>query len=527
MRKSRKLALVASACVAMLALAITGTVGVLNVSATGGLSDNVTVILIDPPPGASMEVFTPDGLAPASLPVEAAALVTAAGTYTVETVDFVINPAVLDGTSTEADDVAAGELDGGEWVGVVDLATADLSSPVLVAALARISGGAARVPVTAYDEYDSVLVSVTVTDGSAVDTNDNNKPDADGLVANPSGTFFGTGASGGQVISFWRPLDTSIVRATPVLSQLLDTAGGSVFVDVTAPTLAELGVAFSMYNDGRLLVTLAGLPTDLLDGPAGVDPLAEFAAGVNPPLPAPQNIFALVNILLRNSVSAPDQWVALEQIPAGAPPVSLSMDGPGVAAHLTTLGAGAGVYGYTYNTTFAQDVSGNITDIGDQADWAEALSFALSRDLFQPGDDTVAATFALASVIFGSNGAPLTTTLGGGVGGSSDGGTCFIATAAYGTPLANDINVLRAVRDSYMLNNAVGAAFVDTYYRLSPPVADAVANNALLKAAVRTLLTPVVIVSSFVLAMPGASLLLLLGCAALTVSRIRRRMTRV
>ena len=110
-------------------------------------------------------------------------------------------------------------------------------------------------------------------------------------------------------------------------------------------------------------------------------------------------------------------------------------------------------------------------------------------------------------------------------GGSS--GNCLIATAAYGTPLADDINVLRAIRDRYMLNNAAGAAFVDTYYRLSPPVADAVANNALLKAAVRTLLAPVVIVGSFVLAMPGASLLLLVACAALAVSRIRRSMTRI
>ena len=116
-------------------------------------------------------------------------------------------------------------------------------------------------------------------------------------------------------------------------------------------------------------------------------------------------------------------------------------------------------------------------------------------------------------------------TLGpGGAGGSS--GSCFIATAAYGTPLAEDINTLRAVRDSLMLNNAVGAAFVDTYYRLSPPMADAVANNALLRAAVRTLLAPVVMVGSFVLAMPSAGLLLLFACVALAVSRIRRRMTR-
>lgn len=103
---------------------------------------------------------------------------------------------------------------------------------------------------------------------------------------------------------------------------------------------------------------------------------------------------------------------------------------------------------------------------------------------------------------------------------SSGGGgsSCFLATAAYGTPLADDLNVLRAVRDSYMLNNAVGAAFVDTYYRLSPPVADAVAKNALLKATVRTMLAPVVIASSFALAMPRAGLLLLIACLAFAVA---------
>ncbi len=42
-------------------------------------------------------------------------------------------------------------------------------------------------------------------------------------------------------------------------------------------------------------------------------------------------------------------------------------------------------------------------------------------------------------------------------GGSSRGG-CFVATAAYGTPLASEIDPLRIWRDGMLLDNALGTA---------------------------------------------------------------------
>ena len=62
---------------------------------------------------------------------------------------------------------------------------------------------------------------------------------------------------------------------------------------------------------------------------------------------------------------------------------------------------------------------------------------------------------------------------------------CFIATAAYGTPLHEDINVLREFRDEYMMPNPAGRAFVMTYYTLSPPIADVIRANEGLMALVR------------------------------------------
>jgi len=73
------------------------------------------------------------------------------------------------------------------------------------------------------------------------------------------------------------------------------------------------------------------------------------------------------------------------------------------------------------------------------------------------------------------------------------GGFCFIATAAYGTETASQLDILRDFRDQVLLKNAIGSRFVKAYYRLSPPVADFIARNDFLRAVVReALIDPVV-----------------------------------
>jgi hypothetical protein len=66
---------------------------------------------------------------------------------------------------------------------------------------------------------------------------------------------------------------------------------------------------------------------------------------------------------------------------------------------------------------------------------------------------------------------------------------CFIATAAYGTPLAREISVLRGVRDRYLESNALGRELVAAYYRFGPAAAEVVARHPWLQALVRTALT--------------------------------------
>jgi len=70
----------------------------------------------------------------------------------------------------------------------------------------------------------------------------------------------------------------------------------------------------------------------------------------------------------------------------------------------------------------------------------------------------------------------------------SPSGGCFIATAAYGTPTAEQIDVLREFRDVVLLESAAGSQFVALYYQLSPPVADFISGSSFLRTLVRELL---------------------------------------
>ena len=69
--------------------------------------------------------------------------------------------------------------------------------------------------------------------------------------------------------------------------------------------------------------------------------------------------------------------------------------------------------------------------------------------------------------------------------GGGGGGGCFIATAAYGSPIEPHVKLLSKFRDHYLLTNPVGRAFVNRYYKYSPPIVDLIADKDTLRAVVR------------------------------------------
>ncbi len=80
----------------------------------------------------------------------------------------------------------------------------------------------------------------------------------------------------------------------------------------------------------------------------------------------------------------------------------------------------------------------------------------------------------------------------GGGGTGSGGGGCFIATAAHGSAMAQDVRYLRAFRDEYLMTNAAGRKFVNLYYQFSPPVAEFIRKRDTLRTAARWMLSPLV-----------------------------------
>jgi DNA-binding beta-propeller fold protein YncE len=104
---------------------------------------------------------------------------------------------------------------------------------------------------------------------------------------------------------------------------------------------------------------------------------------------------------------------------------------------------------------------------------------------------------------------------------NASGGGCFIATAAWGSPMAEEVRALRDFRDRHLRTNAPGRVFVQAYEALSPPAARYIADKPALRALARGVLWPLVLSAKHP-ARAGA-LALLAGSIALLAARRRSR----
>jgi len=77
-----------------------------------------------------------------------------------------------------------------------------------------------------------------------------------------------------------------------------------------------------------------------------------------------------------------------------------------------------------------------------------------------------------------------------------NGGGCLIATAAYGTELAPQVQFLREIRDNTVMSTTSGTTFMtgfnQLYYSFSPTIADIERENPMFQEAVRAFITPMV-----------------------------------
>ncbi len=76
---------------------------------------------------------------------------------------------------------------------------------------------------------------------------------------------------------------------------------------------------------------------------------------------------------------------------------------------------------------------------------------------------------------------------------------CFVATAAYGSPFEEKIDVLRDFRDRVLVNSTLGRRFVEGYYACGERLAEPVARSAVLQRVVQVLLLPLIGIAKTVL----------------------------
>jgi subtilisin family serine protease len=127
--------------------------------------------------------------------------------------------------------------------------------------------------------------------------------------------------------------------------------------------------------------------------------------------------------------------------------------GKATPSFVHTVSAGALAYGNTYYWRVKYK-----DDSGNWSDWSSETIFTTMED---PG--------------------------GGGGGG---GGGCFIATAAFGSPLERHVRIFREFRDRYLLTNPAGRLFVKWYYRHSPKYAALISRHRTFRVTVRIILEP-------------------------------------
>jgi len=77
---------------------------------------------------------------------------------------------------------------------------------------------------------------------------------------------------------------------------------------------------------------------------------------------------------------------------------------------------------------------------------------------------------------------------------NSDGGGCLIATAAYGSEMAPQVQLLREIRDNQLMNTDSGVSFMtgfnELYYSFSPQIADMQRENPVFQEIVKIGITP-------------------------------------
>jgi hypothetical protein len=320
------------------------------------------------------------------------------------------------------------------------------------------------------------------------------------------------------------------------------------------------GVRFAARRTVTVTLTDPSNRSQVVDDGRMTDDAGTFYSTIplNPTTPDGKYLISVAASGISGSVTA--SFSVSRQARSGDPGViwvgtdsSVYAEGGRMIINLRTTKAAAGGKQYGLILRITSEATGSnyyfYDDASDSNEWIHQASRPFwtgvpdDRDMSIPQSNqpNIDITSTTPSGRFVLTGYFVDTTTGAQVGPSSQSGfvvqtktpagQCFIATAAFGTPLAPKVVVLRRFRDQTLLHTAIGRAFVAAYYRFSPPLARFISVHESVRSMVRVGLWPVILIAEVSLwghpILAGALLILLIlmfgAVARLLWLRMHRR----
>jgi YVTN family beta-propeller protein len=315
-----------------------------------------------------------------------------------------------------------------------------------------------------------------------------------GVTVNPQGTFVYVANSGNNSVSIIKTMDHSVITREDIH---LSTPWG-VAVN-PAGTIAYVtnfnSASVSLFDTGVNIVYSPNIGVG--SNPAGVALSSDgmFTYVVN----SSQGMVSVISNIT-NTVS---QQVQVGAIPyaLGSFTAPLGKTVPTVTSTIPENNAKDVSTGATIQATFSDDmnastingltffVSGGVTGAVAYSSAGRIATFKPFNPLIKNTTYTVTLTTDVRNIAGNSLASNYTWSFTTSEG--SD-GSCFIATAVYGSSDDVHVQILRRFRDQHLLPHAWGAALVNVYYRYSPSIADFIREHNSLRAPALWILTPVV-----------------------------------